>query len=672
MSVKHPLIPNGVELGLEKESLLENDPLLEIQENYAQLYQNMFDPAFFYNFKEDIILDCNQAALDLLECSDKTELIGKNQREFIPQYSDYFPGQDVHEMMLHQRNLVLQGQRVSTSTPLITKKQNELIAQVNLIPIKKNSPLAFIILKDKTKYIQTKKELELSRQRYKNMVHSSPSGISIFDTNFDHLYASPRSAEIFNLTDNKRGLSIFNYFPEREHQKIRDVFKKALESDGKTIKTQMAGLTGKNKELFVEGFVRSNGGKEVCLVFNDITERIKAQKELEERKAIYELLVTNSFTGIDIIELETKEDQYLSGKLIIRNSKMEYFLNESERPMLFPEEFKDITPEVQPNGTPSEVFFKENTSIVLNNQSLKYDWRLVHPDGKIIDLEVVNHIIEVSNKKILIRIYDEVTERIQQQAIIEQQVKDLSTKNQELRKYIESNGELENFAYIASHDLQAPLRTISSFTGLLKRKIDDRINAEEQDYMNFIIDATKNMQLLIRDLLTYSRVNSNKSQYKPLNLNEVLEDVVLQLSTTIQEKQAMVEIGSIPSSIQVDKVKMRQLFQNLITNALKFTKEGVPPIIKVFCEEKPNEWKFFIQDNGIGIAPEYQEKIFLLFRRLHTTDTYEGTGIGLAMCKKIVEQHQGTIGISSELGKGSTFYFTIRKDLLKQQEYEAE
>ena len=264
----------------------------------------------------------------------------------------------------------------------------------------------------------------------------------------------------------------------------------------------------------------------------------------------------------------------------------------------------------------------------------------------------------------LIRIYEEVTSKKQQQKIIQQQLSDLSNKNEELRKYIESNGELENFAYVASHDLQAPLRTISSFTGLLRRRIEEHLGKDEREYMDFIINATKDMQILIRDLLTYSRVNTNKCQFVPLNVSRAVEDVLLQLKSTIDEKQAQIHFQGLPDYIEGDLVKVRQLFQNLITNALKFTKPDCPPIVNIACKEQNNEWLFSVSDNGIGIEQENQDAIFMLFRRLHTNSDFQGTGIGLSLCKKIVEQHGGLINVQSELGSGCTFHFSFRKKLI--------
>ncbi|MRH99682.1 HAMP domain-containing protein [Kriegella sp. EG-1] len=224
------------------------------------------------------------------------------------------------------------------------------------------------------------------------------------------------------------------------------------------------------------------------------------------------------------------------------------------------------------------------------------------------------------------------------------------------------NKELEQFVYIASHDLQEPLRTISSFSKLLKQyhgKLDDTGNQS----LHFIAQATSRMQYLVKDLMDYSRLGSDKS-LEQIDCEELLIGVQSDLSELIKETNTKLIIKNLPK-VSGYKTSLGLLFQNLINNAMKFQNAGVKPIVEVFTEEDPNFWKFGIKDNGIGIAPQHQEKIFSIFKRLHTKKAYEGTGIGLAHCQKIVELHGGTIRVESEIDHGSTFYFTLAKKLLE-------
>ncbi len=232
-------------------------------------------------------------------------------------------------------------------------------------------------------------------------------------------------------------------------------------------------------------------------------------------------------------------------------------------------------------------------------------------------------------------------------------------KCEELEKYIASNMQLENFAYLASHDLKEPVRSIVSFSQLLQRKAADKLNVEEKEYLNFIISASKNMSTLIDDLLRYSLVDAmdqNRTSFPPTLLLEV---IMLELSARINATQATVKYENLPDHIEADRTQIKQLFQNLISNALKFRNPAIPPVVTISGEKLDHFYQFSVADNGIGIAPEFHERIFLLFRRLHHKEDYEGTGIGLAICKKIVEQHGGRIWLESEVGQGTTFHFTI-------------
>ena len=225
----------------------------------------------------------------------------------------------------------------------------------------------------------------------------------------------------------------------------------------------------------------------------------------------------------------------------------------------------------------------------------------------------------------------------------------MNEKNEDLEKYIDSNMQLENFAYMASHDLKAPIRTIVSFSQLLKRSLKDRLQENEEEYLQYISTGANSMKNLIEDLLTYSRVNTNNHQLEEVSLPRILERIQVDLQTALEDSRGSIKIKNIPDSIQADSTMMRQLFQNLLENAIKFRRPGIAPKVEIGCASTEDHWNFYIKDNGIGISPEFQEKIFLLFRKLHSSSQYEGTGIGLALCKKIVEQHGGKIWVDANM-----------------------
>jgi light-regulated signal transduction histidine kinase (bacteriophytochrome) len=210
-----------------------------------------------------------------------------------------------------------------------------------------------------------------------------------------------------------------------------------------------------------------------------------------------------------------------------------------------------------------------------------------------------------------------------------------------------SNAELQQFAYVASHDLQEPLRMVIGYLSLIERRYANALDSDAKEYIDFAVSGGMRMKTLIDDLLEYSRVDTRVHPSSVVDMNRVALETEMILDFKIKESGAEIELG--------------QVLQNLMTNALKFTKPFMRPIIHVGCSQENDRWIFYVQDNGIGLNVEYADKIFQMFQRLHTQGKYEGTGVGLAIVKKIVERHGGKVWVESEEGVGSTFFFTIPK-----------
>ena len=219
------------------------------------------------------------------------------------------------------------------------------------------------------------------------------------------------------------------------------------------------------------------------------------------------------------------------------------------------------------------------------------------------------------------------------------------------------NKELEQFAYVASHDLQEPLRTTSSFVELLRKQYQGKLDYNADRYIEYVIQASERMKTLIKDLLDYSRIGREK-KFEPVDCNVAFEEVMADLAKVIKENKAEITAGRLPV-VNAFPTELKLLFQNLISNSIKFQKPGIAPHIEISTIRENGHWHFQFHDNGIGIEKQYQQRIFIIFQRLHNRSVYEGSGIGLAHCKKIVELHGGTIWVESESGKGSTFHFTI-------------
>jgi signal transduction histidine kinase len=243
------------------------------------------------------------------------------------------------------------------------------------------------------------------------------------------------------------------------------------------------------------------------------------------------------------------------------------------------------------------------------------------------------------------------------QALLLERNSQIERQNEQLRK---ANEELQQFAYISSHDLKEPLRMVGSFAQVIERQYADKLGEESKQYFHFINEGVSRMNGLLDALLQYATIGKADIDLEPVDMNNAVRIAQDNLQLRIRETGATIEVPTLPT-VKALSSFMTQLFQNLIGNALKFRQPDVPPHINIGVEEKANEWLFSVQDNGIGISPEHRERIFVIFQRLHTRSKYEGTGIGLAICHKIILQLKGQIWVESAVGSGATFLFTIPK-----------
>ena len=239
----------------------------------------------------------------------------------------------------------------------------------------------------------------------------------------------------------------------------------------------------------------------------------------------------------------------------------------------------------------------------------------------------------------------------------------LFDKNQELERYIESNLQLENFAHLASHDLREPMRNIVSFSQLLEKSTKGKLTEREFEYLGFIRQGTRRIEGLVKDLLDYSTITNTPLEITQVSVNQLVEEVKVDIHQLLNEKGGGIIVQELPEYIFADRSRIYQLLQNLLTNALRYGREGVPPEIVVSGEEGVAYYHFQIADNGLGIEEEFFDQIFLLFKTLENKTISNSSGIGLATCKKVVKDHQGKIWLESKVGEGTTFYFTIAKNL---------
>lgn len=268
------------------------------------------------------------------------------------------------------------------------------------------------------------------------------------------------------------------------------------------------------------------------------------------------------------------------------------------------------------------------------------------------EIEQKNQDIDQAHQALL-----EVNTNLEQR--INQRTSSLKKSNEKL---LQSNQDLEQFAYVASHDLKEPLRMVGNFVQLLEEEYTEKLDEEGRSYIEFAVNGVKRMSVLIDDLLQFSRIGRKDITFKKVDVNLLVGEKLQNLQQVIKEKNVQIKIAPLPQAIICEKSQLGVVFYNLISNAIKFNDKKTP-IIEVSCEEHEQDWHFSIKDNGIGISENNKEKIFEIFKRLHRKEDYEGTGIGLSLCRKIILRHKGKIWLDSTLEKGTTFYFTINKNL---------
>lgn len=281
-------------------------------------------------------------------------------------------------------------------------------------------------------------------------------------------------------------------------------------------------------------------------------------------------------------------------------------------------------------------------------------WELwgLRRDGREFPAEVIVDLLKVDGEVHCVGIVRDITPR-----------RHMEARQAALRDELQrSNDELLQFAYVASHDLQEPLRMVSKYVALLEEKYRKALDERADRYIRYAVEGAQRMRVLIEDLLLYSRVTTKARPAISFGSAEVVDEVLRDLETRIEKESGRVIVAPDLPAVRADRSQFRQVLQNLLANALKFHREGVPPVVRLSWADAGDSWRFSVEDNGIGIPASDVSRLFLLFTRLHGRDTYEGTGIGLAICKKIVERHGGQIWIESEPGLGSTFHFTMPKE----------
>jgi PAS domain S-box-containing protein len=487
---------------------------------------------------------------------------------------------------------------------------------------------------------KTEALLSESEAKYRSLFDTIPQKMFYKDTDSVYRAVNPAFARDFRLEPaDFVGKTDLDLFPADLAAKYREDDRSILET-GERLEVDEVFVQGGVSQAVhtIKTPVRDRAGRIVGLlgIFWDITERKQAEQELKESERRLRTLQEN--VQLIAVTLDTE------GTILFCNDYC-LALTGWRRDEVLGRNWFDIF--VPPQLGVREMF---HDTLIKGALPAHYENPILTRNGRELHIVWSNSVFTNRGGPIIgvTSLGVDVTE----QRNVEGQ---LRRALQELER---SNKELEQFAYVASHDLQEPLRTVGSFAELVSQRYAGKLDKDGNEFLGFMIDSARRAQHLINDLLQYSRVGSRAKPFELIHVEEVLALAIDNLRTSIEEGGAVVTHDPMPS-LRADPTQMLQLLQNLVGNAVKFRRPEEPCRVHVSCREEPDRWVFTVRDNGIGIAPQYFERIFVIFQRLHSRGKYPGTGIGLAVCKKIVERHGGRIWVESEPGRGSSFHFSI-------------
>jgi len=500
---------------------------------------------------------------------------------------------------------------------------------------------------------QAEAALRESEERFRSVVDSANDGILVYDKQLNVIAGNLAAERILGLPlANIIGAAGFTSLLPCVHADGSPVLPderptRLTVKSGKPLTGQIVGIyraDGSMNWVSVNtGFLRRPGDTDwygVVSTIGDITKQRHAELALSASEALYRQTFELATAGIAHVDL--------SGRFMKVNRRLCEILGYGEQELIG-RPVKEISHPEDRNLTDSQRMRVRSGE----KPSVRFEKRYIRKSGAIVwvDLSVALACDASGVPQYEIALFDDITERKKAEAALRE-------AHEELKR---SNAELEQFAYVASHDLQEPLCMVSSYTQLLMRRYGDKLDGDAKDFTAFIVDGATRMKQLIEDLLAYSRVGTRDKNFKPVDAESSLKRALTNLRAAIQDSGATVTQDKLPT-IPCDEVQLAQLFQNLIGNALKFRKPDVAPAVHVGAAEQGAEWEFMVRDNGIGIEPQYFERIFMVFQRLHDKGEYPGTGIGLAIVKKVVERHGGRIWVQSQPGAGTTFHFTMPKE----------
>jgi PAS domain S-box-containing protein len=489
------------------------------------------------------------------------------------------------------------------------------------------------------------KDLVQAEHRYRGLLEAAPDAMVVVNQAGKIVLLNLQAERQFGHgRDELLGRSVTSIIPAGFAERlVADGLRSSKDALAQQIGTgiELIGRRKDGSEFPVELMLsplESDDGILVTAAIRDISVRKAAEKNLAQMEGRYRGLLEAAPDAMVVV------DQ--SGKIVLVNLQAEKQFG-YRRDRLLGREVKDIIPEgfaerLIADGLRSA----EEASTQQIGAGIELLGR--REDGSEFPIELMLSPLESVDGVLVTAAIRDITERKKADALLQQKMEELHR----------SNEELQQFAYIASHDLQEPLRMVASFTQLLSRRYTGKLDSDADEFIGFAVDGVRRMQRLIQDLLAFSRVDTKGTKLGETSTEEALRQALLNLGGAISESGALVTHDPLPAVVG-DELQLIQLFQNLVGNAIKYQDRGIPKVHISAAKNADEKWIFSVNDNGLGIDPKYFNRIFGMFQRLHKREEFAGTGIGLAICKKIVERHGGSILVESQLGQGSTFSFTL-------------
>ncbi|AEH37953.1 PAS domain S-box protein [Halopiger xanaduensis] len=594
--------------------------LRESREAFESLVDAVEEYAIFRLDADGTVISWNQGAKQI-KGYDADEIVGEHFSTFYTQEdrADGIPDQNL-EIALENGSVEDEGWRVR-------QDGSRFWANVTITPVRDadGTHRGFLkVTRDMTDRWEREQELESELQQILGRVSDAFYAV---DDEFRFTHVNDRAAELLERSEDELlGERLWDVFPDlRDFDEVWDAFHTAMETQSPT-----------SYELYydtLDFWVEANlypSATGISVYFRDVTERVQRERELEESEQRYRTLA----------------EHFPNGIVTLFDHDLEYTLAAGQG-------FDKIP--VDPDDLEGENFYdvwSEETAADLEPALLAaLEGEQESVELKYVGREWVLYAVPITDSRgdvfAGVTMAHDITERKKSQRQLEETIAQLE----------ESNERLEQFAYAASHDLQEPLRMVSSYLQLIESRYADTLDEDGEEFLEFAVDGAERMRDMIDGLLEYSRVETQGAPLEPIALDPVLEDVLEDLQLQIEETDAEIAIESLPR-VEGDASQLRQVFQNLLSNALEYSGDE-PPRVRVDAERRGDRWLISVADEGIGIDADEQEAVFNVFKRLHSRDEHPGTGIGLALCQRIVERHGGDIWVDSEPGEGATFSFTL-------------